>query len=362
MKKLGLIGLLSLVLGFRAIGAAGFPYIVTPGGTGSDITLLGNTTMSNATLTGTLTTSGYGSISTPVTNPASLYLLGWIPFNSTNWLAIYSTNATAQLASTNWLLTVSASNVSGALPSATTSGGGKILTNNMADSSHLIVSNSIIIAQTNANAGLYVTNGANYVVATNGYIKLTYNLSAGNSITSGGSLTVGSQATLYGYSSGGLRITDSGASKDRLWINGTDKQLSSGVACPVFKIATKTNNPSDYKIFVGGNIDYQICCTDNTDVQSLVGSISYSAANINGVWKATNCFGSITGTNALSGGTLTATWIMQPTVNAAETNITVYCIPTTSLTPAASQFYMLWQCRNNGTNAITASTGAGATF
>lgn len=46
-----------------------------------------------------------------------------------------------------------------------------VITNNYSGNTPFFVSNSIVIAQTNANSGLYVTNGANYVVATNGVLR-----------------------------------------------------------------------------------------------------------------------------------------------------------------------------------------------
>jgi hypothetical protein len=57
--------------------------------------------------------------------------------------------------------------------------GGMIVTQYMATLSQLIISNGIVIAQTNANAGLYVTNGANYVVFTNGNASLSGTLTVG---------------------------------------------------------------------------------------------------------------------------------------------------------------------------------------
>lgn len=64
-----------------------------------------------------------------------------------------------------------------------------VITNNYSGSSPFIISNRVIISQTNDNSGLYVTNGASYVVATNGTLKSSGGITAGGGFS--GALNAG---------------------------------------------------------------------------------------------------------------------------------------------------------------------------
>lgn len=65
----------------------------------------------------------------------------------------------------------------------------------------VVMSNNLVIAQTNNNMGLYVTNGNNYVVITNGAIITSGTVRPGGTVTISGSLFAGANQVI-GWSSG----------------------------------------------------------------------------------------------------------------------------------------------------------------
>lgn len=151
---------------------------------------------------------------------------------------------------------------------------------------------------------------------------------------------------------GGFRIRDVPSSytkgKDRFFINGPVKQLTSTTPAILFTIWAKTNS------FVGGTIEYTIFCQDAAlESQALSGIVTYAAVNTNGVWT-TPVLTEVAGNQAkcVTSGTLTTSWSGAAASTGGTTNVSMSVTATTSLTAAANQFYILWQLRNNGTNHI----------
>lgn len=206
-----------------------------------------------------------------------------------------------------------------------------------------------------ATGALLWNTDSKYDIGANGANR-PYNIWSANSILAQGSCWaitggIGIQGKTYFTAGdpGSIKVSATDAIRDRLVIQGPVKTLTDATATGIFTITARTNS------FVGGTIDYTIHCASTDHRQILSGIVTYAGVNTNGIWQIKTCTENASNQAlAATDGTLSTTWTMDDAASGGTTNVTIKCSADTSLTPAANQFYILWQLRNNGTNTITA--------
>lgn len=200
-----------------------------------------------------------------------------------------------------------------------------VLTNNMAMSAPMITSNSIVIAQTNVNAGLFITNGTLYVVATNGVLKASGAIAgtavSGSSLSSSSWVRTDSRAYFRSPTINSVSLGPEDAALTNLWLYGYATVIGGSTnacightpgAIPVVTIRNATNGPANLN--VGGNL------TATNGIYYLAVSNAIIGANVLQplhAWAAIMSWG----TNTINGGANTYAVITnQPSFTTARSN------------------------------------------
>lgn len=147
-----------------------------------------------------------------------------------------------------------------------------------------------------------------------------------------------------------VTFTDTTETQDRLFIRKDAKALTDASAVSLFSLTSRTNS------FIVGTIEYGVFCQDASfETQVVGGIVTFSGVNTNGVWATLNITENASNqSKSVTSGTIVPTWSLTAAdAPNASTNATVKVSVDTSLTPAANQFYIRWQVRNNGTNVVT---------
>lgn len=216
--------------------------------------------------------------------------------------------------------------------------------NGVATASNQFIGGSSTSQMNNVFFGKGVSNGTPTSYTINGTGGSGSNIKGADVAIAGG-LHTGTPST---FTTGHVKLQTSlvGASAstlnslvDRYIVKASRLALTDATIVNVFDVALPTLTGCM------GTIQYEIFCTDGTDVQVRRGMAQYSAVNKGAVYTSEVAIGSEAA--SCSSGTLTATWDILTGTN----KITLRVNADTSLTPTT--FYLCYTLENNSEQAIT---------